>query len=351
MKKPLLITIDTEGDNLWARPRHITSRNAAYLPRFQSLCERYGYKPTYLVNYEMAVNAGFVEFSRDLLRRDGAEIGLHLHAWHSPPDHRLTSDDYACSPYLIEFPREVMAAKIRFLTSLLEDTFETGMVSHRAGRWAINADYARELVANGYMVDCSVTPHVSWMTVRGATRGGSDYRNFPTQPYFVNLDDIERPGNSPLLELPMSIRPRWPTMAAGVMRRAYHTRLGYHLLKPLVGLQWLRPNGANRNEMIELARDLWSGNAPYAQFMLHSSELMPGGSPNFPTGRSIDALYEDIEALFDTMKDRYYGSTLKEFRANHGEAFREPRITVEEPGFLRPYRPRAATVTPSTSEI
>jgi hypothetical protein len=35
---PFIITIDTEGDNLWACPRHITTRNAAYLPRFQSLC-------------------------------------------------------------------------------------------------------------------------------------------------------------------------------------------------------------------------------------------------------------------------------------------------------------------------
>lgn len=349
MKKPLLITIDTEGDNLWARPRRITSHNAAFLPRFQSLCERYGYKPTYLVNYEMAVNASFVEFARDLLHRNTAEIGLHLHAWHSPPDHRLTSDDYACSPYLIEFPREVMAAKIRFLTNLLEETFETDMISHRAGRWAINSDYARELVANGYMVDCSVTPHVSWLHARGATRGGSDYRDFPALPYFVDLDDIERPGKSPLLELPMSIRPRWTSLAVGTMRRIYRTRLGYHLLKPLVGLQWLRPNGANREEMIELAHDLWYGNTPYAQFMLHSSELMPGGSPNFPTDRSIDALYDDLDALFDATKDRYCGSTLKEFRANYSDVLREPSVEVKEAGFVRSYQPATATVSPRAS--
>ena len=36
-----LITIDTEGDNLWACPREITTYNSHYLPRFQQLCERY----------------------------------------------------------------------------------------------------------------------------------------------------------------------------------------------------------------------------------------------------------------------------------------------------------------------
>ena len=31
----LVITIDTEGDNAWARPRVATTRNAEYVPRFQ----------------------------------------------------------------------------------------------------------------------------------------------------------------------------------------------------------------------------------------------------------------------------------------------------------------------------
>jgi hypothetical protein len=34
---PFIITIDTEGDDLWGRPREITTHNAKHLPRFQSL--------------------------------------------------------------------------------------------------------------------------------------------------------------------------------------------------------------------------------------------------------------------------------------------------------------------------
>ena len=34
---PFIITIDAEGDDLWASPRDITTRNAEYLPRFQAL--------------------------------------------------------------------------------------------------------------------------------------------------------------------------------------------------------------------------------------------------------------------------------------------------------------------------
>src|SRR5260221_5881140 len=74
---PLLITIDTEGDDLWSRPREITTRNARFLPRFQSLCERYRLKPVYLANYEMAMSDAFVEFARDVVAREFDEGIAH----------------------------------------------------------------------------------------------------------------------------------------------------------------------------------------------------------------------------------------------------------------------------------
>ncbi len=79
---PFIITIDTEGDNLWARPREITTRNAEYLPRFQSLCERFGFKPVYLTNYEMAMSNVFVEFARDVVARSAGDTSLLL-TWRS----------------------------------------------------------------------------------------------------------------------------------------------------------------------------------------------------------------------------------------------------------------------------
>ena len=94
-----LITIDTEGDNLWASPREISTENSRFLPRFQSLCERYNFKPTYLTNYEMAVDPFFLDFGRDIVRRGTGEIGMHLHAWNSPPLVPLTTDDLSHHPY------------------------------------------------------------------------------------------------------------------------------------------------------------------------------------------------------------------------------------------------------------
>ena len=108
----LLITIDTEGDNLWSRPREVATRNAAYLPRFQALCERYGFKPTWLTNHEMACCPVFCEFGQDVLQRGEGEIGMHLHAWNSPPIVPLSDDDLSRQPSLIEFPPSVMRDKV-----------------------------------------------------------------------------------------------------------------------------------------------------------------------------------------------------------------------------------------------
>src|SRR5438132_4090454 len=143
---PFIITIDTEGDDLWSKPREITTRNAEYLPRFQSLCERFRFKPVYLTNYEMAMSDVFVEFARDVLARGAGEIGMHLHAWNSPPLVPLTSDDLRFHPYLIEYPEPVMKATIKTLTRLLNDRFEQTMTSHRAGRWASEGRDAAMLV-------------------------------------------------------------------------------------------------------------------------------------------------------------------------------------------------------------
>src|SRR5881397_238372 len=192
----LVITIDTEGDNAWARPRVATTRNAEYVPRFQELCDQFGFKPTYLTNYEMAQCRLFQQFGRDVLARGAAEIGMHLHAWDSPPLVPLTTDDFRFQPYLIEYPDPVMKEKIKIVTRLLEDRFDQAMISHRAGRLGFDGRYAAMLLDEGYRVDCSVSPGLDWSGTPGDPNGngGTDYTAFPDRPYFFNPSDISVPA-------------------------------------------------------------------------------------------------------------------------------------------------------------
>jgi hypothetical protein len=306
-----LITIDTEGDNLWAKPREITTRNSRFLGRFQTLCERYGFKPVYLTDFEMANCPVFAEFGRDVLARGTGEIGMHLHAWNSPPITPLTRDDYLFQPYLIEYPEPLMREKIIRLTRLLEDTFSARMSSHRAGRWAFNEAYARVLCEAGYTADCSVTPGVSWADHKGDPngRGGSDYRRFPADAYLLAPGDISRPGDSTLLEVPMTVVSFLPRLLHGIERKGPAGRV----LNRFYPLYWLRPNGHNLEKIIRLVRRAAAEKRPYVEFMLHSSEFMPGGSPTFAVEADIERLYEHLEQLFDEASSHFEGATLAEF--------------------------------------
>ena len=312
---PFIITIDTEGDDLWSKPREITTRNAAYLPRFQALCERFGFKPVYLTNYEMANCATFVEFARDVLARDAGEVGMHLHAWNSPPLVQLTGDDFRFQPYLIEYPEPVMREKIRTLTRLLEDRFGCEMVSHRAGRVAFDGRYAAMLLEEAYRVDCSVTPGVDWRFTPGdpGGKGGTDYRAFPDHPYFIDPKDISRPAGNGLLEVPVTIRASALYLRAPWVYRIPLVRRIANRASPR--LTWLNPAESRLGAMRRAARAARSAGASHLEFMLHSSELMPGGSPSFRDASEIERLYDQLEVLFEELSMWCQGTTLKQFHA------------------------------------
>lgn len=310
----LLITIDTEGDNLWSKPSIIEAKNSRAIPRFQELCEKYKLKPTYLTNYEIATDEFFIEYGRDLISRNTAEIGMHLHAWNSPPEYNITENDYKNQPYLIEYPAHILSEKIKIMTDILENNFLVKMKSHRAGRWAFNEYYAKTLIEYGYEVDCSITPKVSWKNHKGSPTGGggTDYINFPCKPYLINIEDISKEGNTSLLEVPMTIA-------------HIHNIKGLNFLRSIRGLRrflnrkypepaWLRPNGYNLNSMKKLIDYAVLNNYSHVEFMLHSSEFMAGGNPNFPDTRSVENLFIQMDEFFSYASTRCEGMTLNEFK-------------------------------------
>ena len=68
-----LITIDTEGDNQWDGGRPESTENLRFIPRFQQLCDRYGFPPTYLCTYDVVSSPLFDEILRPIDARGRAE--------------------------------------------------------------------------------------------------------------------------------------------------------------------------------------------------------------------------------------------------------------------------------------
>jgi hypothetical protein len=77
----------------------------------------------------------------------------------------------------------------------------------------------------------------------------------------------------------------------------------------------LVPNGHNLASLLRILHRAVVENLDYVEFALHSSELMPGGSPRFRTQREIETLYAHLETLFATASKWFKGATLQEYRA------------------------------------
>lgn len=303
MSKKFLITIDTEGDNQWDATQRCSTENAKYIKRFQELCEKYDFKPTWLTNYEMAKDPFFVEYITSCLNRGTCEVGMHLHAWNNPPEYELNRSTTQ-RDYLYEYPEDIMDEKIHNLTLLLESTFNCKMVSHRSGRWATNEKYFEILEKYGYKVDCSVTPHVNWSNTVGATgKAGSDYSSCQDTPYYIH---------GTILEIPVSIEKVHCFCKEKIHGIIDIAREGKHLL--CGKYEWLRPEKNLAYSAMKAVVNSAYQEKDYVMFMLHSSELMPGGSPSFPTQESIEQLYECMDKLFAYIKQKgYEGKTVAEY--------------------------------------
>jgi hypothetical protein len=182
----------------------------------------------------------------------------------------------------------------------------------------MSAVYARALVDGGYLVDCSVTPHISWRDKKGDPQGqgGSDYSLYPELPYFMDLADPSRPGNSPLLELPVTVlsarRPLVRMLPASVRSAALVKRA----IDRLLPAHAMIPDRYNTDHLGELLPRALGQGRPYVEFAIHSSELMPGGSPSFSAESNVERLFDRLESLFAAAAaQRLRAATLAEYRA------------------------------------
>ena len=299
--KSFIITIDTEGDSLWGynKGQYISTENAKFIPRFQELCNKYGYKPVWLTNYEMIMSTEYVNYIKEPLSKGQCEIGIHVHAWNNPPLYELKGK-YNGNPYLIEYPDEVMREKFKTTYDLIQQRLGVKVKSHRSGRWAMDERYFRLLEEFGITCDCSYTPGVTWASAVGETTiGGSDYRNVPKGAHMV--------GN--VLELPVTVRHYSHYLSMGGSLR--------HNIKTMIigGTIWLRPALSSLSEMKKLVEDVdvEIGN-DYLEFMIHSSELMPGGSPYFKDEIDINHMYYSMDQLFAYIRELgYEGEKLESY--------------------------------------
>ena len=131
----------------------------------------------------------------------------------------------------------------------------------------------------------------------GAQMGGTNYDGSESQSHWI--------GN--ILEVPFTV------VRA---RRPMGCNLRENLKTILMGkVIHFRPAVSTLEEMRYIVDCVTKDpNIDHLEFMLHSSELMPGGSPYYTTEVSVDKQYVLLERIFEYIKKHnYLAVTLKDY--------------------------------------
>jgi hypothetical protein len=285
----LAVTIDCECDKdaRWRSrsPLAFDGVREGVGRRLAPLFRAYGAKPTYLLSPEVLRDAESVEVFAS--QGTGAELGTHLHGEYAEPG---AFEPEVASAFQRDYPAEIERAKLAYLTDVFRCAFGRSPRSFRAGRFGVGAHSMGLLESLGYVVDSSVTPHESWEN-KGAP--GLSFRGSPTQPYRPSRrspGERGQPGESLILEVPVTIRPH-PMARVPLLGRALPPR-------------WLRPSRMPAEALVDVAREevvaagLDNPGAPVVlNAMFHNVEVIPGASPYAGTEQEAKNILDRVGAL------------------------------------------------------
>ena len=262
--KTFCITIDTEPDCdiHWKRSQPLSFESVlSGIPDIlRPIWNSYNIRPVYFVSPEVINNKKCCEILKNEIK-SGAEIGTHLHSEYIGPEIKYKE---AAGTISNEFPcfacsDNVEFEKIRNLTDLIKLNLNIQPVSYRAARYGADLATIKSLEKLGYNVDSSLTPGINWLSA-----GGPDHSAAPKQPYFVNKENLYRPGDMKILEVPITIsKKRLPLLPDKWM-----------------SYRWLRPTHMTAFEMKMVVNE-FSANFenPVLNMMFHSMEIIVGKTP------------------------------------------------------------------------
>jgi hypothetical protein len=270
----LIVFVDAEEEFRWHTfsPQAISVRNIAAQVRAQDILNKFGVKPTYLVDYAVASQVDGVTPLKRILEAGQCGIGAQLHPWVNPPiDEEIT----IYNTYPGNLPAALERAKIDRLTQAIVQNFGVRPRVFKAGRYGAGPNTASALIDAGYTVDASVMPLTDF-----STKGGPDYTESPAQPYWIDRE-------CRLLEIPNTVG------LVGLMDRISRRRMSTLLSTPSIACRIpavlsrlgllerirLTPEGISLDDAKRMTLSLLQRDRRLFVLSYHSSSLLPGGSP------------------------------------------------------------------------
>lgn len=296
----LAITIDTEEDN-WSdyRSEPVLS-NIGKLTELQTVFDKYGVKPTYLISYPVATDKNSISILRKILERGRCEIGAHLHPWNTPP---FEEEKTVKNTMLFNLSKELQYRKLESLHEKIVENFQMEPISFRSGRWGFDQTVAENIHRLGYKVDTSVSPYLNWESYYGP-----DFSNRSPMPQLLQIGKSGSPDSS-ILEVPATIgflqdnydrcNARMKAISGSALR---HFRLIGILDKlKIINKVWLSPESDDAGKMIRLTESIKRNKYPILNMFFHSPSLQYGLTHFTKTREQEEELRHRIEKFLEYM--------------------------------------------------
>jgi hypothetical protein len=292
----LIVVVDTEEEFDWSAPfdRGATGvRHMRRIGRFQAVCDAWGVRPTYVVDYPIADQPDGVEALAPLLREDRALIGAHLHPWVSPPHEEEVNTR---NSYPGNLPRALEGAKLAALRDRIESAFGHRPRIYKAGRYGIGPNTFGLLDELGFDIDLSPAPPFDYRA-----GGGPDFSRRGLAPEWHGRV-LSIPGTGALVGWLPDRR---------VYALASHMqplRLG-GILARLGAVERLNlsPEGHTLAEMTRLLRWLHGRGERLFVLSLHSPSLEPGHTPYVRSEAELDAFLATLDGFLRVFMQEFGG--------------------------------------------
>ena len=290
----LIVIIDTEEEFPWNEPfsrDNVSTRSIAAQARAQRIFEKYGIRPTYVIDYPVASQESGFGPLREYFDAGACQIGAHLHPWVNPPFDEPVNN---ANSYPGNLPRALEKAKLEILTDTIGENFGRRPTVYKAGRYGIGPDTAGILCELGYRIDASVVPETNFRD-----EDGPDFRRHRAGPHWI--------GETGLLEIPLTAGFTgrlaglgwngwsWVNTPLGRALRitAASSRLG--ILDRIV----LTPEGITTGEHKRLTNRMLGLGHRVFSFTYHSPSLEPGCTPYVTNETELAQFLDRLDRYFD----------------------------------------------------
>jgi hypothetical protein len=279
----LLVVVDTEEEFDWSQPHSRSSTSVDHIRhqnRAQSILERYGIRPIYVVDYPVASQEAAYRPLREWLADGKCLIGAHLHPWVNPPFEEEVS---ARNSYAGNLPAKLEREKLKRLTDVITSNFECRPTFYRAGRYGIGPATGDILEELGYEIDSSVVPFTDFHH-----DGGPDFSGFDAAPFWFG-------PSAGVLEIPLTVAwcGRLRTYASALQSRLLSDRgLQLHVPGVFARLRLLErirltPEGNSLAEMKRLTATMLRAGEQMFVLSYHSPSVVPGNTPYVRDGTAL----------------------------------------------------------------